>query len=40
MEPIFVGVIACVLLAFLFDGVILGVTYLATPWQRAGKTAS
>jgi osmoprotectant transport system permease protein len=40
MEPIIVGVIACVLLALLFDGVILGATYLATPWQRAGKASS
>ena len=40
LEPIIVGVIACVLLALLFDGAILGVTRLATPWQRAGKTAS
>jgi osmoprotectant transport system permease protein len=40
MEPIIVGVIACVLLALLFDGVILGLTRLATPWQRAGKSSS
>jgi osmoprotectant transport system permease protein len=40
MEPIIVGVISCVLLALLFDGVILGVTRLATPWQRAGKASS
>ena len=38
MEPIIVGVIACVLLALLFDAAILGLTALATPWQRAGKT--
>jgi osmoprotectant transport system permease protein len=37
VEPILVGVVACVLLALLFDGVILGVTFLATPWLRAGK---
>jgi hypothetical protein len=29
-----------VLLASIFDGVILVLTRLATPWQRAGKTAS
>jgi osmoprotectant transport system permease protein len=40
MEPIIVGVVACVLLALLFDGVILAVTRLATPWQRAGKAPS
>jgi osmoprotectant transport system permease protein len=40
MEPIIVGVIACVLLALLFDGVILGLTRLATPWQRAGTSSS
>ena len=40
MEPIIVGVIACVLLALAFDGAILGLTRLATPWQHAGKPAS
>jgi osmoprotectant transport system permease protein len=40
MEPIIVGVIACVLLALIFDGVILGITRLATPWQRAGQAPS
>jgi osmoprotectant transport system permease protein len=40
MEPIAVGVAACVLLALLFDAAILGVTRLMTPWQRAGKAAS
>ena len=40
MEPIIVGVVACVLLALVFDGVILGATRLATPWQRAGKVPS
>jgi osmoprotectant transport system permease protein len=39
VEPILVGVVACVLLALLFDGVILGVTFLATPWLRAGKAS-
>ena len=39
VEPIIVGVVACVLLALLFDGVILGATYLATPWLRAGKAS-
>jgi osmoprotectant transport system permease protein len=35
MDPIIVGVIACVLLALLFDATILALTRLATPWQRA-----
>jgi osmoprotectant transport system permease protein len=39
VEPILVGVVACVLLALFFDGVILGVTFLATPWLRAGKAS-
>jgi osmoprotectant transport system permease protein len=37
LDPIIVGVVACVLLALLFDVAILLVTRLATPWQRAGK---
>ena len=40
LEPIIVGVIACVLLALAFDGAILGLTRLATPWLRVGKPAS
>ena len=40
LDPIVVGVVACVLLALLFDGAILGVTRLVTPWQRAGRTSS
>lgn len=36
-DPIVVGVLSCVLLALLFDVTILGVTRLATPWQRAGN---
>jgi osmoprotectant transport system permease protein len=40
MEPIIVGVIACVLLALLFDGAILFLTRLATPWQRAVESSS
>ena len=39
LDPIIVGVVACVLLALLFDGAILGVTRLVTPWQRAGKAS-
>lgn len=39
LEPIVVGVVACVLLAMLFDAAILGVTRLVTPWQRAGKAS-
>jgi osmoprotectant transport system permease protein len=37
LDPIVVGVVACVLLALLFDGAILAVTRLVTPWQRADK---
>jgi osmoprotectant transport system permease protein len=40
LDPIIVGVVACVLLALLFDATILGVTRLATPWQRAGSGPS
>ena len=40
VDPIIVGVVACVILALLFDGAILGVTRLVTPWQRAGKAAT
>lgn len=40
LDPIVVGIVACVLLALLFDGAILGVTRLVTPWQRAGKASS
>jgi osmoprotectant transport system permease protein len=39
LDPIVVGVVACVLLALLFDGVILALTRLMTPWQRAGKAS-
>jgi len=40
LDPIIVGVVACVLLALLFDVAILGVTRLLTPWQRAGKATA
>ena len=40
MDPIIVGVIACVLLALLFDATILALTRLATPWLRAVKAPS
>ena len=40
LDPIIVGVVACVLLALLFDTVILGLTRLATPWLRAGQAPS
>ena len=36
VDPIVTGLVACVLLALLFDGLILAATRLATPWQRAG----
>lgn len=38
LDPIIVGVVACVLLALLFDIAIFGVTRLVTPWQRAGTS--
>lgn len=37
MGPIVVGVLACVLLALLFDLLILAVTRALTPWLRAGR---
>jgi len=40
LEPIIAGVVACVLLALLFDVAILAVTHLVTPWQRAGKASA
>jgi osmoprotectant transport system permease protein len=40
LDPILVGVVGCVVLALLFDGAILGVARLVTPWQRAGKASS
>ncbi len=40
LDPIIVGVVACVLLALLLDVAILGVTRLLTPWQRAVKAAA
>jgi len=39
LDPIIVGVVACVLLALMFDVTILGVTRLVTPWQRAVKAS-
>ena len=38
-DPIVVGVIACVLLAVLFDVLIIAVTSLITPWQRVRRAA-
>jgi len=40
MDPIIVGVIACVLLALLFDAVIVGATRVATPWQHKARVSS
>lgn len=37
MEPIVVGVLACVLLAIIFDLIILGVTRLLTPWMAVAR---
>ncbi|MEU6134052.1 ABC transporter permease [Nocardioides sp. NPDC047086] len=39
MEPILVGVVACVLLALVFDLVIIAGTRLITPWQRTRRAA-
>lgn len=36
-DPIVVGVLGCILLALLFDVVIVVVTRLLTPWQRATR---
>ena len=36
VDPIVTGLVACVLLALVFDALILAGTRLATPWQRAG----
>jgi osmoprotectant transport system permease protein len=40
LDPIIVGVVACVLLALLFDVAILGLTRLVTPWQRADRASA
>jgi osmoprotectant transport system permease protein len=37
LDPIVVGIIACVVLALLLDIVIVAATWLLTPWQRAGR---
>lgn len=34
-DPLVVGIIGCVVLALLFDGIIIVVARLLTPWQRA-----
>jgi osmoprotectant transport system permease protein len=34
-DPLFVGIAACIVLALLFDGVIIALTRLMTPWVRA-----
>jgi osmoprotectant transport system permease protein len=34
-DPLVVGIIGCVVLALLFDGIIILVARLLTPWQRA-----
>lgn len=34
-DPLVVGIIGCVVLALLFDGIIIGLTRLFTPWLRA-----
>ncbi len=37
LDPIVAGLLACALLAVLFDLVILGFARLLTPWQRAAS---
>lgn len=39
VDPIVVGILACVLLAVALDVIIVLVTRLLTPWSRAGATA-
>jgi osmoprotectant transport system permease protein len=39
-DPIVVGIIGCVVLAVLFDLIILGVTRVITPWARAQRARS
>lgn len=39
LDPIVVGIIACLLLALAFDVVILAVSKLLTPWARTRRTA-
>lgn len=39
LDPIIVGILACVLLAAVLDAIILGLTRLATPWLRHRRTA-
>jgi osmoprotectant transport system permease protein len=34
-DPLVVGIVACIVLALLFDLVIIGITRLLTPWVRA-----
>jgi osmoprotectant transport system permease protein len=37
LDPILLGIAGCVLLAWLFDAVVLGLGRLLTPWQRTGR---
>ena len=39
LDPIVVGIVACVALSVALDLVILGLTRLVTPWLRAGRPA-
>lgn len=39
LDPIVVGILACVALAVSFDLLILGLTRLSTPWLRTGQQA-
>ncbi len=38
LDPIIVGIVACVLLALAFDAVIVAVTWLITPWRHPGSS--
>lgn len=38
-DPIVVGILGCVLLAVVFDLLIVGIARLLTPWQRVGRAA-
>jgi osmoprotectant transport system permease protein len=39
-DPIIVGIAACIVLALVFDLIIIGITRVLTPWQRAAGGAA
>jgi osmoprotectant transport system permease protein len=39
-DPLIVGIVACIVLALCFDLIIIGVTWLLTPWLRASGARS